>query len=236
MGQGKRLKQFHDHLKSIGYGGRNKFEAALGKSSGYLTNAEKHDSVLRSDIIEVLKLKFPELNIDWLLTGSGNMLNESTPRNEAVIMSQSLIKFVPLVNQYAQAGYLSGYQDNEYMKTLPTIPVIVDKEADGNYIAFEVRGDSMNNGTEESYLQGDRILCKEIPPYLWAECKLHIKRWDFVIVHEDGVLIKRIINHDVPNHTITIHSLNEMYQDRTIDLMGVKQIFQVVERHRNMGR
>ncbi|MDO5430656.1 MAG: peptidase S24, partial [Parabacteroides sp.] len=70
---------------------------------------------------------------------------------------------------YAYAGYLCGYADAEYIETLPTIPFIVDHEAHGHYIAFEVRGDSMNDGTEESYLEGDRLLCREIKRELWID-------------------------------------------------------------------
>ena len=96
-------------------------------------------------------------------------------------------------------------------------------------MAFEVKGDSMNDGTEDSYLEGDRLYCREIGQHLWATSKLHLRKWDFVIVHEDGILIKRIIDHDVDNHTITIHSLNDMYPDKVIDLIEVRQIFNVIE-------
>jgi phage repressor protein C with HTH and peptisase S24 domain len=122
------------------------------------------------------------------------------------------------------------------MNTLPTIPFIADHEGHGNYIAFEVRGDSMNDGTEESYLEGDRLLCREVPQHLWVDSKLHIKKWDFVIVHEEGIIVKRIIDHNVDNHTITVHSLNDMYPDRVIDLSEVKQIFNVVEMQRPRRR
>lgn len=160
----------------------------------------------------------------------------NTEINEAIPLNQNYIINVPLVNQYAQAGYLCGYQDAAYMATLPTIPFIIDHEAKGNYVAFEVRGDSMNDGTEESYLEGDRLLCREIYSQYWVDSKLHIKKWDFVIVHEEGILVKRIIDHDVENHTITIHSLNNMYPDRVIDLSEIKQIFNVVELQRPRRR
>lgn len=117
------------------------------------------------------------------------------------------IIYVPLVNQYAYAGYLCGYADAEYIESLPTIPFIVDQEAHGKYMAFEVKGDSMDDGTDEAYKEGDRLLCREIYQQYWAESKLHIRKWDFVIVHKEGILIKRIIDHDVENCTITIHSL-----------------------------
>ena len=59
---------------------------------------------------------------------------------------------------------------------------------------------------------------------------------DFVIIHKEGILIKRIIAHDVENHTITIHSLNPMYKDEVLDLADVRQIFSVVESRRQRRR
>lgn len=166
---------------------------------------------------------------EWLLTGEGKMLKSPIiTHNEAIPILQDIV-YIPLVNQYAHAGYLDGYASTTYLEQLPQIPFIVDKEGHGNYIAFEVKGDSMNNGTEESYLEGDRLYCREIAPYLWATSKLHLRKWDFVIVHTDGIIVKRIIDHDVENHTITIHSLNDMYSDKMIDLCEVRQIFNVIE-------
>lgn len=183
------------------------------------------------EVAEDIIKAFPNINKVWLLTGEGEMLNNANPTpkyNEAVPIQQDVV-YIPLVNQFAYAGYLDGYSDCTYLEQLPKIPFIVDHEGHGNYIAFEVKGDSMNNGTEESYLEGDRLYCREIQPHLWATSKLHLRKWDFVIVHEDGIVVKRIIDHDVENHTITIHSLNDMYPDRTIDLCDVKQIFNVIE-------
>lgn len=194
---------------------------------------KKISSSLANDIIS----KYGQFNLTWLLTGEGEMLN--TPNqssDEASPIDEPIILRVPLVSQYAQAGYLCGYADAAYMATLPTIPYIVDHEAQGHYVAFEVKGDSMNDGTEEAILEGDRLLCREIMPHLWADSKLHIRKWDFVIVHTEGILVKRIINHDVENHTITIHSLNSMYPDKVINLADVKQIFNVIELQRPRRR
>ena len=51
----------------------------------------------------------------------------------------------------------------------------------------------------------------------------------FVIVHKEGVLIKRIVEHNVENGTITVHSLNPIYPDKVISLAEVYQIFNVIE-------
>lgn len=215
----------------------NQFYTISGLGNGYLNNVGES---FRKPTIEKIKKAFPHWNMDWILHEKGestiNVSIENVEVLEAVPLNQNYIINVPLVNQYAQAGYLCGYQDAAYIATLPTIPFIIDHEAKGNYIAFEVRGDSMNDGTEESYLEGDRLLCREIYPQYWVDSKLHIKKWDFVIVHEEGILVKRITDHNVENHTITIHSLNDMYPDRVIDLAEVKQIFNVIELQRPRRR
>ena len=213
----------------------NQFYTISGLGNGYLNNVGES---FRKPTIEKIKKIFPHWNMDWILYEKGEPIisKENIEVLEAVPLNQNYIINVPLVNQYAQAGYLCGFQDAAYMATLPTIPFIIDHEAKGNYVAFEVRGDSMNDGTEESYLEGDRLLCREIAPYLWAESKLHIRKWDFVIIHEEGILVKRIIDHNLENHTITIHSLNDMYSDRVIDLAEVRQIFNVIELQRPRRR
>ena len=215
----------------------NQFYTISGLGNGYLNNVGES---FRKPTIEKIKKSFPHWNMDWILYEKGEPMTNISKGNieilEAIPLNQNYIINVPLVNQFAQAGYLCGFQDAAYIATLPTIPFIIDHEAKGNYVAFEVRGDSMNDGTEESYLEGDRLLCREIAPYLWAESKLHIRKWDFVIVHEDGILVKRIIDHNVENHTITIHSLNDMYPDRVIDLAEVRQIFNVIELQRPRRR
>nr|DAP46111.1 MAG TPA: peptidase [Caudoviricetes sp.] len=215
----------------------NQFYTKSGLGNGYL---DKVGDSFRKPTIEKIKKSFPHWNIDWILSEKGEPISESTNTNievlEAIPINQNYIINVPLVNQYAQAGYLCGYEDATYMATLPTIPFIVDHEAQGNYVAFEVKGDSMNDGTEDSYLEGDRLLCREIQSHLWVTSKLHIRKWDFVIVHQEGILVKRIIDHNVDSHTITIHSLNDMYPDRVIDLTEVKQIFNVIELQRPRRR
>lgn len=193
------------------------------------------------DVISKTCTEYPEINADYILTGRGSMfIQEQEVKQEiksnAQPFSTEIYMHVPLVNQYAYAGYLNGYQDRTYIESLPTIPFLADHEGRGNYIVFEVKGDSMNDGTEEGYIEGDRLLCREIPSHLWVDSKLHIKKWDFVVVHEEGVIVKRIIDHDVANHTITVRSLNDFYPDRVIDLAEVRQIFNVVELQRPKRR
>ena len=138
---------------------------------------------------------------------------------------------VELVSKYAYAGYLTGYGDAEYLEMLPKVKVIVDRMVHGNYKCFEVKGDSMVDGSFESWLDGDIILGREVKRELWLP-KLHFNKCDFIIVHKDGILLKRIIAQNNNEGSITIHSLNpdkSMYPNEDIYLNDIIQIFSTVQ-------
>jgi len=71
----ERLKEF---VFKNGYG-QNAFEKYVDIANGYL--ASKSNSIT-SDTIEKILIKFPNLNLDWLFTGEGEMLIED---NSAII-------------------------------------------------------------------------------------------------------------------------------------------------------
>lgn len=260
----KRMEMLLAHLKmnanelavSLGYKRSDRVYHVIRERNGI------SDSLAR-DINSI----YPYISFQWLKTGVGDMLVSTTPtekteevfntdeyrllqrkfnallddykelKKEAVPLNPNVILYVPLVSQYAYAGYLNGYQNETYMENLPTIPYFPDADTTAeNFVAFEVRGDSMDDNTKDALSEGDTIICRELPQILWKDSQLPISRWDFVIVHEEGIIAKRITNHDVPNHTITIHSLNNFYPDRTIDLAKVKQIFCIVETRKNRRR
>lgn len=191
---------------------------------------ERGISLFRGGIIKELNKEINKKNKQIEILKSSNI-----PTNEEVSpITEGGIMMVPLVNQYAQAGYMAGWSDVAYIETLPKIPWIVDKEYKGKYISFEVRGDSMDDGMKHSYEQGDILLCREIGCDYWKS-KLHINAWDaFVIVHKtDGIVLKQIVDHDVENGIITCHSFNPIYPDFTVDLRDIAQLFNVVKQQKN---
>jgi len=155
---------------------------------------------------------------------------------EAIWVNHSRYMMVPLVMHRAQAGFLSGYADEEYYEELPKVPFEVDREYKGRYLCFEVSGDSMDNNTPESLLEGDILLCREVQKHHWRN-KLHINQWDFVLVHKDeGILVKRIIEHNTETGVLTLKSLNEYYSDKEINIKDLIAIFNVVDVKRSRRR
>jgi transcriptional regulator with XRE-family HTH domain len=155
---------------------------------------------------------------------------------DAVWVDFNKFMMVPVVGHRAQAGFLSGWGDPEYLEELPKIPFEVDKEYKGRYVCFEVAGESMDNGTVESILENDVLLCREIQRHHWQN-KLHINSWDFVVVHKsEGILVKRIIKHDTDKGELVLHSLNPYYDDQTVYMDDLIAIFNVVDIKRSGRR
>lgn len=175
--------------------------------------------------LEKIKSVYPEFNYE----GNSNSIEINTYNGVSMPLNDVQLLNVPLVPEFAYAGYMSGFASDSYLGGLPTIPFIVEKQYKGNYIAFQVRGDSMNDGTIDSYASGDVILCRNIDPSYWVN-KLHINKWDFVIVHKtDGILVKKITAHNTDNGAITAHSLNPFYSDIELNLKDVSQLLNVVK-------
>lgn len=182
-------------------------------------------------VIDKITDKLPQINPTWLLTGEGDMEVGKSPssiQSNAHAVEDLNYMNVPVVHIKARCGYLAGYADEGYIDSLPTMPVIVDKTYHGRYMIFEAEGDSMDDGTRNSICDGDKLLCREVRRDLWLP-KLHINDWYFVIVHRtEGISIKQITAQD-ENGNITCHSLNDMFNDYTVNLDDVAEIYNVIK-------
>ncbi|MCE7990458.1 MAG: LexA family transcriptional regulator [Roseivirga sp.] len=94
------------------------------------------------------------------------------------------IAFVPLK---AQAGYLQGYENQEYVETLPSFGL--PGFQNGTFRAFEVEGHSMLQIDNKGFHPGDIT----INQYVESPHQIRDGRV-YVIVTPDGMLLKRCIN------------------------------------------
>lgn len=210
---------------------RKEFAEKVGKSNQWVTNITSPDYPVGKKTISAIIEAYPNVNPEWILFGNGSMLLKPDPSIVEAREIDPEYMDVELVSKYAYAGYMSGFGDAEYIETLPKLKVIVDRTVHGNYKCFEVKGDSMFDNSFESWLDGDIVLCREVQRHLWLP-KLHKDKCDFIIVHKDGIVIKRILEQDNEKGTLTLHSLNpdkSIYPDYEIELNDVMQIFATVQ-------
>lgn len=228
-----RIKEVIDHF----FGGSTKEFSNITtiKYQTIINIIGDRQSTPSSSTLESIANSIEKLNVEWLLLGRGEIESPKTGKDASPIVSPNVM-MVPLVGQYAQAGYLSGFTETDYMEALPHIPIMADHELKGEYLAFEVRGDSMDDQSDESLKEGDILVCRNIKKDYW-QYKLHISKWDFVIVHRtEGILVKRIVDHNVETGEIHLHSLNPMYPDFILSLCDVAQLFNVVQVSRTRRR
>nr|WP_299162710.1 hypothetical protein [uncultured Eudoraea sp.] len=67
-----RLMQF---IKFAGLSARQ-FDLSIGASNGYTLRMKKNNASIGSDVIENILKVYPQLNVVWLITGEGDMLNK----------------------------------------------------------------------------------------------------------------------------------------------------------------
>lgn len=191
-------------------------------------------------------------NVVTLLKLNEEKVTQSNRANKALSLNEDLVTYnsspikgdlkevlvnymrVPFVPIKAQAGFPSGYGDDLYMQNFDKVLwEIDDTEYKGNYVVFEVGGDSMDDGSYNSILERDKILCREIGKHLW-KYKLHFNKWNFVLVHpDDGIVIKRIVDHDTKTGILKCHSLNPYYEDFDVNINELSALFNVVDIKRN---
>lgn len=71
------LKTVDRLIQFIEYAGLSarQFDLSIGASNGYTLRMKKNHASIGSDVIETIIKTYPQLNLIWLMTGEGEMLN-----------------------------------------------------------------------------------------------------------------------------------------------------------------
>lgn len=226
MGVKERLKEF---IKLEGIPIRE-FEETIGVSNGYVNSISKSIGI---DKLSLLIEKYPNLNIEWLFTGIGEKQKEDlnvpvaktkkdTPQKfiapKVVTVDKTGKDNIVLVPQKAAAGYLAGYGDPQFIKSLPTYNLPNLKH--GTFRMFQVAGHSMYPTLQDgSFVVGEWI-------ENWAK-EIKDDRIYIIVSQEDGVTVKRVLNRidkygslycksdnrrEYPSFTVTPNDLVEVWE------------------------
>ena len=241
-----RISAFIDHSVGVEHGRNKRFADKMGVTEFVVSNWVKRGA--GTSVIMKIKNAFPEVSVEWLLSGEGEMLKDAhadeapqkphkAPKEVEVVPDGSrIIQTLPIIPIEAQAGIGKGFlydkdpsQDpEEIYDEFDSMEVVLERETSDRYKLFRVKGDSMTDGTLNSICSGDVILCREVYPEDW---KLGLTNNRFpnvvVVIEEEGILIKRLIKHSKKKETISLHSINPQYEDFTVDLKNVRAFYYV---------
>ena len=170
------------------------FESSIGVANGYVNAISKSIGI---DKIQTILEKFPKLNIEWLLTGKGNIYKDEHHLPVAH-HTTSPKEGIPLIPLSAMAGALTGEQTVlEYECERYVVPAF-----NGADFLIPVKGNSMN----PTYLSGDIVACQRVPMsglfFQWNK--------PYVLDTAQGPLIKRIKPGSDKQHVLIV-SDNEQY-------------------------
>ena len=181
MTKKERLEHF---IAAMGYSVRE-FERAIGVSNGtvrHITDA------LSANLKEKISANFPQLNMNWLLTGEGEMLRSSKAApsqpdvNDRPVLKEVTKGGLPLIPIDAVAGF-NGWDEcgvSEMDCTHYDVPDFETAHAD---FLIRVSGSSMY----PKYSSGDILACRKIDEITFLQ-------WGkiYVIDSRQGAMVKRL--------------------------------------------
>lgn len=133
----------------------------------------------------------------------------------AITVDHSNKENIELVSQKASAGYLSGYQDTEFVKDLPKIslPILPKNKT---YRAFEIQGDSMLPVQPGSIIFGE---------YVEEASSLKNSKLYILVTRQDGIVFKRVFNFSDQEGKILLVSDNRQYAPYAINVDDILEIW-----------
>lgn len=164
-----------------------------------------------------------KVSVDNLISADLSSLPEKSwrmsgkPKKEvlAITVDPHNKENVELVTQKASAGYLSGFQDPEFVKDLPKISMPV-LPRNRTYRAFEIRGDSMLPIQPGSIIFGEYV--EEVASI--KNGKLYV-----LITQHDGIVFKRVFNFAGQEQKLLLVSDNRTYEPYGIDVADILEVW-----------
>jgi len=189
---------------------QNRIMRALDKKHG-----------LDSDILNQISQHFPNLNIDWIVTGRGDMLH--TPQPETGMVMESRTEYhahqpVKLVSRHSYAAYMQFSEDNAFLRKLPDAS---EMRIPGSFRDFEVVGKQLQTPDQDGIEDGDIIRTQFIAADLYQKV---LRPGDVaVIVTRKDIFISQI--HNLTPKDITLHPWNPQYQPVTVPISTIKELW-----------
>lgn len=152
---------------------KEKFFAEIGMSSSNFRASAKN-TPLNSNAVAIIFSKIPDVNLKWLITGEGNMFDETIDANTSELHTNE-INTIPLIPWENVSDIMSG-------KIVEGAPYLVPILHDADFL-ITMRGNTMI----PHYHAGDLLACKCIDSCSFIQ-------WEstYIINNQQGIIIRKI--------------------------------------------
>lgn len=209
----------------LNYTGENR--TSIGKKIGQVpqTFHDIYNEKIKSftpKVVKKIKTVYPELNEDFflfdsqnLLVGSVNRQNDTVPKNDGKSKVVNIEDLNPVKAFVIPIKGRAGLQSNYYAEVMINDleveegVILTTEKKFGTYFKIEVEGESMYDGTDGGLKHGDWAYCRSVPRHYWRD-KLHFhkyKIWCF-FHNERGIIFKCIKKHIPETGELFLYSLN----------------------------
>ncbi|MEM8509117.1 MAG: helix-turn-helix transcriptional regulator [Bacteroidota bacterium] len=138
----------------------------------------------------------------------------------------------PLVLIEKQKAFLEKYELSGLAETLPQMEFLVNTAFRSNHMAFEIGGNSMDDGTVQAIPAGTLVLTREIEPAELVTTPKEFLNKSFVLVGRDRIFCKSITAISKEKQTVLCHSRNPSpeYKDFIIPISQILGFYQVIKK------
>lgn len=213
-------------IESLAEGTESKFASILGVSPAVINNYTrgKQQSKPSFDILLKMLEHYPQINLEWLVSGRGAMLKiESLPTERFIVSTQDTSGnlTVPIINRAAAANYRTGVQSQEYFEQLDSMQLPSSFLRGKQFYAVQIDGNSMNPTLHHN----DLVICSPVDPMAWE----NIANNEVCVVGstQNGLQVKRIKNKLRENGTLVCRSDNRTHPTFSIQQGEIIEVWKV---------
>ncbi|MBL4560337.1 MAG: hypothetical protein COC06_10360 [Bacteroidales bacterium] len=189
---------------------KSEFYRITGITRGVLD----HSSGLSEDNVTKFIASYPKINLEWLLTGKGEMISEQTKTILKCSTTEELGILIPLYNSEASAGIGELQLSNEHIIDKLQVPF-----ARKDDIALTIVGDSMTPAMQS----GDIAVVRNMPN--WRD---YLDFGNIFIVVTESEVYCKIVSKSSEQDIFKLKSYNSKYDEFEIPKKFISQIYKVI--------
>ena len=166
---------------------------------------------IQPDKVERIKEEFPDLDIDWLLTG---VKDDNSP---PIKTSDTILIPVASPDSIGGTRFNEEVNTEEYINGYLPFPTSIAHQGD---VVIPIYGDSM----EPAYKAGSMVLIREVE--LWREY-LELGCTYVIGLVDDRRIIKTVMAGSDAKHLLLV-SINPAYEPQEIDTKIIRSVWRVI--------